>query len=150
MIDVINIVDFNIISKEVLTILSYCDDSIIRKIPNNFFKELVEHAADSEANCFIDPNKTLDEQNISEGAKDLLALIYYSYIADESVKNEIKYSWDKNEKEYQEELKKIYNTDNLFNKKTGINNENVQLIKYEKENLITKIINKIKSIFSGK
>lgn len=146
----INVVDFSIISKEVLTILAYCDESIIRKIPSSFFKELVEYAADSKEDCFIDPNKTLDKQNISEKSKDLLALIYYSYIADDTVKNKLKHSWDINEKKYQEELKKIYNTDNLFNKKTAVNSENVQLIKYEKENLITKIINKIKSIFSGK
>ena len=97
-----NINNLGTISKEVLTILSYCDEDIINKVPNSLIKELVNYAGDSKVECFLLPEKKLEEQNISKEAKDLISLIYYSYIANQEEKREIEKIWYKNENKYQE------------------------------------------------
>ena len=48
-----NINNLGTISKEVLTILSYCDEDIINKVPNSLIKELVNYAGDSKVECFL-------------------------------------------------------------------------------------------------
>ncbi|MBR2587763.1 MAG: hypothetical protein IKD77_00975 [Bacilli bacterium] len=146
------VIDFNKTSKEVLTILAYCDESMVRKIPSKILKELVNCAADSTEDFFIDPSKDLLEQNISEKSKDLLAYIYYSYIADENEKKELINTWTSNEEKSQEELKRKYNTDNIFANKTISQNttperEDVKLIEYHKESFLKKIFNRVKAIF---
>ncbi len=139
----IEVNNFNVISKEVLTVLSYCDKNIINKIPNSLIKELVNYAADSNIECVINSEKKLEEQNISEESKDLIALIYYSFIANEEGKKEIKENWDINETKYQEDLKDKYNVDNIFKNKNNINNENMCLVEYKEKNIIIKFIKKI-------
>lgn len=135
--------NFNDISKEVLTVLSYWEIDLINKIPNSLMNELVDYAADSKKECFIDTNMSLQEQNISEESKDLIALIYYSFIANEDTKKEIKKIWDINEEKYQEDLQKKYNINNIFKKKNIDNNENTDLIEYKEENNFIKFIKKI-------
>ena len=139
----IEVNNFNVISKEVLTVLSHCDKEIINKIPNSLIKELVNCAADSNIECVINSKKNLEEQNISEESKDLIALMYYSFIASEEGKKEIKENWDINEAKYQEELKDKYNVDNIFKNKNNINNENMSLVEYKEDNIFVKFIKKI-------
>lgn len=136
-----NINNLGTISKEVLTILSYCDEDIINKVPNSLIKELVNYAGGSKVECFLLPEKKLEEQNISKEAKDLISLIYYSYIANQEEKREIEKIWYKNENKYQEELSNKYNIDNLF--KTNAKQEEVQLIKYENDNAFIKFFKKL-------
>ena len=142
---------FSIISKEVLTILSYFDENILNKIPNSLIKELLEYSADSKAKCFIDSKKTLEEQEISEESKDLIALIYYSYVADDNLRKKIKKIWDDNEKKEQETLRGKYVQDNLFKRKKektiDLKEETNQLIEY-RETVFSKIIKKIKKLFN--
>lgn len=112
-----------------------------------------ELAADSEADFYIDAEKSLNEQDISEESKDLISLIYYNYIADENEKREILKSWDFNEKKYQEELRKKYNPDAIFENKRKemhkLENEstsNNAMIEYKKESIFQKIKNFIKKM----
>ena len=102
------------VCKEVLTILGYFNNDIMGKIPSRILKKLSELAADSKLNCYIDKEKDLLEQNISEKSKDLIALLYYSYIANEKEKYEFSKIWNENEKEYQKALNKKYNLNNIF------------------------------------
>lgn len=113
-----------IVFKEVITILSYFKEDLIMKIPSKVFKKLRELAGDSEGEIYIDPEKSIEEQNISEESKDIISLIYYIYIAKEDEKNEILKLWNDNENKYQEILKEKYNTENLFKNKTKENKEN--------------------------
>ncbi len=140
------------ISKETLTFLAYFNNEMINKIPNSVIIKLCEYASDSTLEFFIDPNKNFENQKISEESKDLISLIYYNYIADEVEKKEIENRWNENDKNFEIQQKKIYNSDNLFENSSNINKEYTQscqensMIEY-KESLLKKIFIKIKNFF---
>ena len=137
------------ICKEVLTILSCFDEEIISKMPDSILHELMYVAADSDVEYYIDIDKSLEEQDISEESKNLISLIYYSYIAEEEEKKELQDIWNKNEEKYQEENRIKYDIDKIFRDKKNLNNnDKVEMIEY-KETIITRIINKIKRIFEN-
>lgn len=143
--------EVNEIYKEVLTVLAYFDNDLIKKIPNNVFRKLTELAADSKVDFYIDTTKGLEEQNISEESKDLISLLYYNYVADENEKEELLKYWNENENKYQEELRGKYNSDKIFQNKTpdkgNISLSNTAMIEYKKENIFNKIKNFIKNMF---
>lgn len=118
------------IAKETLNILKYFDSEFLLKIPDKFLENLKQVAKTSKIIVNIDKDKKLNEQNISEECKDLISLIYYTYVANENDKYEILKYWSENEEKYQEELKKEYNVNNIFNNI----NKNVK----EQENLTEK------------
>ena len=128
------------IAKEVTTVLEYADDNILKKIPEKFLLTLEKVAEKSNKEIEIDMNKELTEQEISEESKDLIALIYYSYIANEEEKIKLLEKWNENEKKYNLELEKKYSINEIFKK----NQNNTQLIKQTK---ITKIKQLLYSFF---
>ena len=131
---ILNISD---ISKETLTFLAFFDNEMIEKIPSSVITKLCEEAADSKLDFFIDTSKSFKEQKISEKGKDLIALIYYDYIAEEDEKKEILKQWNLNEENYRQTQEEKYNYDNLFkNKQTA---EKVQLIEIKKDTIFQKI-----------
>lgn len=140
----------NDIAKEVVSILDYVDYELIKKIPIKFLDYLKNTAKDSNKNVNIDLNKSLLEQNISEESKDLIALIYYNYFADENEKSQISKIWVNNEKIYQKNLEENYDLNSIFknNLEKEYNKELPLVIK--KEGLLNKIINFIKKIFVNK
>ena len=134
------------IAKETLAILKFFSKSFISKIPKHTIDELEQLSKNSNIIINIDKNKSLREQHILSGTKDMIALIYYSYIASESEKEEIEKIWNKNENSYQEKMKQ-HNLDNIFRKKTTTNEQqNNAMIEYKKETVFQKIINKIKKL----
>ncbi len=133
------------IYKEVLTILAYFNDELIEKIPAKVFKELRELAADSKANFYIDTEKDLDKQDISEESKNLISLIYYSFIADEKEKRELLKMWNENETRYQEILREKYSSDRIFQNRT----KETSMIEYKKETLFDTIKKFIKKILKA-
>ncbi len=147
--------EINDIAKETISILEYFNPEFLDKIPKHFFKDLQELAKDSKIVVNIDKNKKLENQSISEDSKDLIGLIYYSYIASDDEKAEIERAWDENELKFQNELKKKYNVDNLFENRNKSNynfdenKNNIELIEY-KENIFKKLINKIKKLVNKK
>ncbi|MCI8965488.1 MAG: hypothetical protein HFJ43_03970 [Clostridia bacterium] len=145
----------NDICKEVLIILSYFNNDLIEKIPNKVFSKLLELSADSKVHLHIDTKKDLDKQDISEESKDLVSLIYYTFVADKNEKNEIFKSWTDNENIYQENLREKYNIDNIFKndirQTSNIDTTTLSstaIIKHEKENLFYKIKKFIKNILN--
>lgn len=100
----------------------------------------------------IDKNKTLKEQDILPETKDLIALIYYSYIATEGEKEEILQIWNENEILYQEKIKKKYNLENIFrkekSKKENSKEENNKAMVEYKKSTFQKIFDKIREIFN--
>lgn len=144
-----NIQEMNDICKETLTVLAYCTTDIIEKIPSKILKTLTNLAADSKMNFYIEKEKDLDEQKISERTKDLIALLYYSYIANTDEKEELLKIWNENEEAFQKELREKYNPDNIFKKNVKQENtheENNALIEYKEsyfkkfKNFIFKIL----------
>ena len=92
-----NIYEINNMCKEVLTILSYCDNTIIDKIPDKIFNKLKKYADNSNNDFKINFKKSLKNQNMSNSSKDLLAVLYYNYIANDFDKKEILNYWKENE-----------------------------------------------------
>lgn len=138
---------------EILEIIKNLEPQIAQKIP----KSLIEYFEKYKAKDYIykfDNTKSFDEQLISEETGGILALIVLNYIANDEEKNQIKEKLIENENKYQEELKELYNPEDIFkNRQKEIKGtseeENV-------ENSLTiikpipwymKIINKIKELF---
>lgn len=135
------------ISKETLTYLAFFDNEMIKKIPGYIISKLCEEAANSKLDFYIEPNKKFEEQKISEKSKDLISLIYYEYIANDSEKKEILSKWDINEKEYLNLQKEKYNYNNLFSHE---GNTCTELTEIKEETVLQRIKNLIKKIFGIK
>ena len=148
----------NDVYKEVFTTLSFFSDDLIDKIPSNVLKTIGNLSQNSKSSFYIDKEKSLKDQDISEDSKNLISLIYYTYIANENEKNELLKLWNENENKYQEELREKYNPDNIFKKNNQaqhimqdtilneVNNDNVSMVEY-KESFFKKFTNKIKTMF---
>lgn len=138
------------IAKETLYTLNYFEPNFISKIPEKVINGIKELAQTSSIIVKIDKSKKLKEQNISEGCKDFISLIYYDYIATEEEKKELIKIWNKNEQLYQEKLREKYNSDNIF-KRNKINDSEKEVSNLptviQKENIIQKIIKSLKKLF---
>lgn len=144
----------NDVYKEVFTTLSFFSDDLIDKIPSNVLEAIGNLSLNSNANLYIDKGKSLKSQDISEDSKNLISLIYYTYIANENEKNELLKLWNENENKYQEQLRKEYNLDNLFQHQRKENTVaksisvfDTAMVEYRKETLFFKVKNFIKRIF---
>ena len=139
-------------SVEVLDILEHMDASDLVKVSNKFIDFLKKNAS-REYICNLDYSKKLNEMNIKEETKALLALMYESYWCSEEEKQNLKKKFYENEQKYQEELRKKYNPDDIFKEKqkniNELKNNQTQLIVY-KETILKRILNKLKAIFNIK
>lgn len=149
-------VEYAIAYKEVFEILKYIPKADYDKIPNEKIA-LYKTMQDKNYNFKYDPSVTLDEQNVSKRAKAIIGLLFRDYWATDIQREKIlakqKYERQKNENEkvqnYQYE--DLFKKNRIEIKQTEIkeNTNIVSLIQY-KENVFTKILNKIKSIFKIK
>lgn len=98
---------------EVLEILKYISKEDYEKIPNSKI-ELFETNHNKEYIFKYNPNKTLDEQNVSKTAKAIIAILFRDYWATELQKEKIiaKQNYDRMQLEAKE--KERYNSDNIF------------------------------------
>lgn len=135
---------------EVLGILKYISKQDYEKIPNSKI-ELFETNQNKEYIFNYDPNKTLEEQNVSRRAKAIIGLLFRDYWSTEEQREKIikKQNYDRQILEKQK--KSLYDVENIFNKKsyekeTKINEEVKEMIVY-KETFFRKCINKIKFLF---
>ena len=139
-----NQVEISNVAKETLYILEYFNPEFVAKIPLNFKNNLKEIAKNSNIIVKIDRNRKLKEQPILEETKELIASIYYSYVATEEQKKELIEIWSENERVFQEELRKKYNPDNIFKKNTQLQEkEELGLLEIKKENRLTAFFRKI-------
>ena len=142
--------------KETLEVLKHFDSEFLSKIPNEFLSAMKEFASKSTITVNIDTSKNLIEQDISEECKEMISLIFYSYIATKEEKEELTELWNVNEEAYQKGLKEKYNVDNIFeNSKKAIETESAEnskkeLVEYKEKNFFQKIIEKIKNWFIKK
>lgn len=136
--------------KEVIEVLKYTKKEDVNKIPK-YRILLWKTNMKKDYEFKVNPDKTLEEQNLSNEAKAILANIFKQYWATEYQKHRIeekeKYDMEQIEKEKYEK----YNPNDIFKNKKQINietdniSDNVAMIEY-KESLFTKIFNKIKCI----
>lgn len=74
------------VAKEFLTYISYFDNSIIERLPDSFLRQLMLIAADSKKNYFVEKDKKLYEQNISDECLDLISSVYLLFVSNEEEK----------------------------------------------------------------
>lgn len=140
--------EYKIAYSEVLEVLKHISKEEFSKIPLNMI-EMFKANAYNENNFVYNPEKTLQEQNISETARTIIAILFRDYWATTEQKEKI-LSVQNNEREKIRQEK--YNPDNLFKQnrsqivEENIQTENVAMVKY-KEPLLKRLINKIKSLF---
>lgn len=139
---------------EVLQILDNMDIYYKEKVPLNVREYLKENAS-TEYKFDIDLLKPLEQQNLKDITKNVLATFNLNYWCENE---EEKQRWEKiyakNRKKYEEDLNEKYNLDNIFEKRRKNSLEKVQnniieetpkldIVEYE-ETLLEKVINKIK------
>lgn len=98
---------------EVLEILKYISKEDYEKIPNSKI-ELFETNHNKEYIFKYNPNKTLDEQNVSKTAKAIIAILFRDYWATELQKEKIIAKQNYDRMQLEEKKKEIYNSDNIF------------------------------------
>ena len=119
---------------EVLDILKYISKEDYEKIPKSKIK-VFEENSNKNYHFTYDENKTLDEQNVSEIAKMIIAILYRDYWATIEQNRQIK----------EDDIKTIDVSTDLdldYNY-----NQGTSLEIYRKDNILKKIIGKIKDFF---
>ncbi len=135
---------------EVLEILRFLPEKDINKIPNNII-DVIKSNVNKSYHFIYNPNKTLDEQNVSKIAKTIIALFYRDYWATQEKKIKI-LEFQKNIfNQIEKEKKEKYNIDFLTKRKNNIETfslDNKALpMETQKYNFIKKIIYRIKQYF---
>lgn len=140
--------EYKIAYSEVLEILKYISKEEYNKIPSNMIK-MFKLNASSENSFRYNPNKTLQEQNVSETTRTIIAILFRDYWASKEQKEKILSVQNIEREKYKREQ---YNPDNLFKntkqieiKDENVQTENVSMIEY-KESLLKKFLNKIKRL----
>ncbi len=131
---------------EALDVLQHSEMDIIEKIP----LEVIRMIKEKSSKEYISKIDNIDNVSISRKAQSILAAIYEDYICNEEEKEEFKLQISQNEEAYQKELKKKYNSDNIFksgnvSEKYTTVEETAQMVKY-KEPFFKRLINKIKKL----
>ena len=92
----------------------------VEKIPNKFMTFLKDNAS-QDYKCEFDYTRPLNELNLKSETRGLIAMICLNYwCKTEEQKNNFKEHLNKNEKQYQEEIRKKYNINDIFKKKNPI------------------------------
>ena len=133
---------------EVNEILKYFNKDLLKKIPKEFIENIKENMS-TTYKVIYDNTKSLNEQNIKQETRAILSIIYRDYICDKETKEKIIQKDRKEWLELEEKKKEEYKNTELF--KSPIKNQNISNDKYlkvvEKQNIIIKIIEKIKEIW---
>lgn len=122
-----NVKDRNlgIVLSEVNDIIYFSDATLKDKIPKSFLK-FIEENKDSNYISNINPYLPFEEQEISEEAKNIIALIYRSYIASEEEKKEYQEKDTLEFKKMEEEKREKYNPNSIFENEYADNKFNTK------------------------
>ena len=141
--------DYSIAYSQVLEILKYIPSADYNKIPKEKI-DLFKEFANKDYNFNYNPDKTLDEQNVSKITKGIIAILFRDYWATPEQKEKIlKLQNEKREKVEQKKREK-YNI-NVFEKADNeLNKSVVALNVVKKEKWYKRLLKKIKAIFTIK
>ena len=151
-------VNYSNAMSEVLYYLNGINQESINKIPKKFINFLEENAS-KNYKCNFDYTKPLKDLDLLNETRGLIAMICLNYWCEtDEQKKAFVSRLNENELKYQEELRKLYNPDDLFKNNRISKNDyedfettskNTELIEYKKESFITKIFNKLKKLFTN-
>lgn len=133
---------------EVNEILKYLSEDLLKKIPNEFIDNIKENMSTSYVLKY-DNTKGINEQELKQETRAILSVIYRDYICNEDMKKEIiqkdRKEWFEleKEKEYGENIE-IFKKQTIQSKDAE---ENTTLQVVRKQNIIIKIVEKIKTMW---
>ena len=144
---------------EVIQVLNYVPIEAYNKIPKKFITFLEENY-DENSSFTYNIALPLNKQNLSDTAKNVLAVIYRLFWTNEQEKTEL----NKLDMEKKREEKEKFNPERMFEKKEKIEEikdsesenklddkyEFKHVIVYEEKNWFKKMISKIKNLFKKK
>ena len=138
--------EYKIAYSEILEILKHISKKEQEKVPSNMI-EMFKANASENSNFAYNPKKTLQEQNVSEIAISIIAILYRDYWATKEQKQKILNYQNREREKYKAEK---YDVNNIFKKKNEIkptiaNAEKCPVI-VKKQNFIQRIIGKIKKL----
>ena len=110
--------------REVEYILQQFPKEIQNKIPNDFRNTIVKKMDVTYIPEPYNKNKTLDEQNISEETKKILALIYINYLVSDEERKKLITEENNIREKLENEKRKKYGAEDIFNNKTN-NSQNI-------------------------
>lgn len=141
---------------EVLEILKHLPKNEYDKIDKEKIK-FFEKNKDISYKFSINPEISLDEQNISIEANSIIVTLFQDYFASEKQKEKLKIILKKNEDKYQEEIRNKYNPDDIFKNKKIVNEDSNQKIEsnnlpieFKERNFFSKLITYIKNLILKK
>ena len=148
---------YAIAMSETLHYLKGINQNDLDIIPNKFIQFLNDNCS-MDYECNFDYTKPLKKLDISNEARGLIAMICLNYwCTDEEQKEMFKKHLTENELKYQEELRKQYNSDDIFNnkpkyvkesiKKSNIQEGNMAMVECVELKWYQKVFNKILYIF---
>lgn len=131
---------------EVLGILKFIAKEDYEKIPNSKI-ELFETNQNKEYIFEYNPNKTLEEQNVSKRAKAIIGLLFRDYWATDEQKDKIIRKQNYDRQILEEQKKSMYDVENIFKKKSYENEEVKEMVVYKEQRWYQKLFAKILKIF---
>ena len=134
---------------ELYCLLNCFPETYLEKLPKQLFN-LIKQKSSSDYYIEFDTTKPIEDQNISDEAKNILVVLKYNYWSDEEEKKKIQEVLQINERKYQDKIKEKYNPDTIFNNNknnsfsniedaNGTSNNSISIIEY-KESIFTKIL----------
>ncbi len=132
-------------------ILKYMAPNLKARIPKKFISYF-ENNKSQEYNWTIDKSLPLEKQDLLPTTKEILTVLYKDFICDDMERVKLEKTLNSNELKYQEELRKKYNPDNIFEDRqknteyAKIQTKDTKIVTY-KESFLSKIISRIKLIF---
>lgn len=129
--------NYNKAYKEVLEILKYMSDEDVNKVPKDMI-ETFEAKQDKNHIFEVDTEKSIEEQNLLEETKDILANIFRDYWATEEQKQKIIARENFEREKLELEKREKYNPDKIFEKKEAEKEESYK----DTDNEFRLVINK--------
>ncbi len=132
---------------EVDMILNYADEESLSKIPENLKQFIKENKSDYTTK--INPEKDLKDQDLLYETKVILSVLYRDYWASQDERKQLLEEEKAELMDIENRKNEKYNYNDLFKNKNSEIETNVKEIKsiVVKQNLIRKILNKIRGFF---
>lgn len=133
---------------EIDSFIDLLDEYNKNKIPEKL-REYFKNEKDEKYIKKINPNQSIQSQNLKEETLALIAMLNLQYWCEnEDEKERMKKIYAQNEKKYQDMIQEKYNIDNIFKKNEEIienkqeQKNNMQIVEY-KNSVLKRIVNKI-------
>lgn len=131
---------------EVLEILKYISKEDYNKIPKEKL-EVFKINANKDYTFDYNPNETLQEQNVSETARIIIAILFRNYWATEEQRKKIIRVQQQERIKIENEKKEKYNSDELFKNKKETIKQEVAMVEVKEQKWYEKVLKFFRKIF---